>query len=332
LKVSYILPLALLTVLSGCVIQEPSLNDTLPKLTQQSVLPKVTANEYCDMQMSSDILFGTGLLLYEDREYKKAKTCLVMAAPKHPRALCYLSRMVHEEDDLTSEQSSTTAFNYTAYAAIQNDWCAEYGIYEVFEYGTYGVRKDPAIALRWLERSSLHGYPEAQKELIKQYKERGNLTDAYAWTRVMANADDAQAADTLKTRMTPMQIAEGEKRFAELAAQVTSKAAMQAEEREEDVARYSAQVYQNYPDTFKGLSSAERYDYVKQAVHQAKELPFTKGPDHVIGYIVINRAAQLKLPGANIANDQRIVSLMEDEALSVDEIIESGLLVVNKFY
>ncbi|CAI8852149.1 MULTISPECIES: sel1 repeat family protein [Pseudomonas] len=332
MKVLNILPLALLTFLAGCATQEVSLNDTLPKLTAQALLPAVTANQYCNAQMDSDMLFGTGLLMYEDREYVEAKTCLVMAAPKYPRAFCYLSAMVHEDDTLTSEQSSTLAFNYKAYAATKNDWCAEYGIFEVFEYGTYGVKKDPAIALRWLERSSLHGYPEAQKELIKQYEKRGDLTNAYAWTKIMANADDAQAGNPLKNRMTPVQLAEAAKRYSELVPQVASKAAMAAEEREEDVARYSAQVYQNYPDTFNGLSSAERYDYVKQAIHQAMELPFTKGPDHVVGYIVINRAAQLKLPGARIENDQRIVTLMEDKALSVDEIVESGLLVVNKFY
>jgi len=67
-------------------------------------------------------------------------------------------------------------------------------------------------------------------------------------------------------------------------------------------------------------------------MYKAIDLPFTKSRGHVLSYIVINRAAQLKKPDANIANDQRIVALMEDDELSVAETIEHGLLVVNKFY
>lgn len=330
MKVLNVLPFALLTWLAGCSTQEVPLNDTLPKLTARALLPTVTENEYCNAQMDSDILFGTGLLMYEDGSRDVAQTCLVMAAPKHPRAFCYLSTMVLQSGDLTKNKD--LVFNYTAYAAMQNDWCAEYGMYDMYSSGTLGAKKDAALATRWLLRSAQHGYPDARKQLIKQYEQQGNLAEAYAWSEFLTDSEDAHIGDTLKTRMTPTQIAEADKRYNELTPQVASKADMAAEEREEDVARYSAQVYQNYPDTFKGLTSAERYDYVKKAINQAMELPFTKGPDHVVGYIVINRAAQLKLSGAKIANDPRIVSLMEDDALSVDELIESGLLVVNKFY
>jgi len=332
LKLLHVLPLALLTLLAGCATKEPSLNDTLPKLTLQNVLPVVAANEHCNAQMDSDILYGVGYQLYENGEYKDAKTCMVMAAPKHTRAFCYLSMTTRYDSTLSADQRNTEAFNYMAYAAMQNDWCAEYGMYESYKFGTVGAKKDVALATRWLERSSLHGYAESQQILIEQYEEQGNLSAAYAWTRIMANAEDTAAGDDLKAKMNAAQIAEGDKLYSELLTQVTSKKALIEEAREEDVGRYSADIYQNYPDTFKGMSSVERYDYVKQTMLTAIKQPFTKSRGDVMSYIVINRAAQLKLPDANIANDKRIVSLMEDQELSVDETIESGLRVVSKFY
>ena len=332
MKVSNVLPLVLLTLLAGCATQEVPLNDTLPKLTAQDLLPTVSANEYCNAQMDSDIVFGTGLLMYEDGARDIAKTCLAMAAPKHPRAFCYLSSMIRQNGDLANEQTRTLAFNYTAYAAMQNDWCAEYGMYESYKYGIAGAKEDAALATRWLVRSSQHGYPDAQEKLVKQYEEQGNLIEAYAWSKVMADADHTHADATVKTRMTPEQITKGEKRYSELVPQVASKATKAAEEREEDVARYSAQIYQDYPDTFKGLTSAERYAYMKQSIGDAMDLPFIRNRDHVLIYIVIDRAAKLKMPGANIANDPRIVSLIKDKQLTVDETIESGLRVVDKFY
>jgi len=330
LKVLNVLPVALLAWLAGCSTQEVPLNDTLPKLTAQALLPAVTANEYCNPQMDSDILFGTGLLMFEDGSRDVAQTCLVMAAPKHPRAFCYLSRMVMQSGDLSKNKD--LVFNYTGYAAKQNDWCAEYGMYDMYSSGTLGAKKDAALAMRWLLRSSQHGYPDARKQLIKQYEEQGNLAEAYAWSKFLTDAEDARIGATLEPRMSAAQIAEADKRYNELVPQVASKAALDAEERAEDGARYSAQIYQDYPDTFKGLTSAERYAYMSQSIGDAMDLPFIRNRDHVLIYIVINRAAQLKKPDANIANDQRIVTLIEDKRLTVDETIESGLRVVKTFY
>ncbi|WP_252189532.1 sel1 repeat family protein [Pseudomonas sp. SK3(2021)] len=339
MKFSHLPSLALVALLTGCTAlsdkatdKQASLNDTLPKLTLQSVLPAVANNKQCNTQMDSDILFGIGFRLYDEQEFDAAKSCMVMAAPKHPRAFCYLSMIAGQDESKTVEQRNIEAFNYMAYSALQNDWCAEYGLYQAYNYGHTSVPKDTALALRWLERSSLHGYPEAQKDLIETYEEQGNLSAAYAWTRIMAKADDTTAADALKTRMSPAQIADGDQRYTELSGQVTSKQAMYAEAREEDVGRYSAEIYQDYPDTFKGLSSAERYDYVKQSMYKAIDLPFAKGRGHVLSYIVVNRQAQLKKPGVDIAQDKKIVALMKDDELSVEETIEQALSIVNKTY
>lgn len=330
MKLLNVFPLALLTWLAGCSTQEVPLNDTLPKLTAQALLPAVTANEYCNPLMDSDILFGTGLLMFEDGSRDVAQTCLVMAAPNHPRAFCYLSTMVMQSGDLSKNKNQV--FNYTAYAAKQNDWCAEYGMYDMYSSGTLGAKKDAKLAMRWLLRSSQHGYPDAQKELISQYEKQDNLPEAYAWSKFLIDTEDAAIGTTLKTRMSPSQVAEADKRYNDLVPQVASKAALAAEERAEDVARYSAQIYQDYPDTFKGLTSAERQAYMTRSIGDAMDLPFIRNRDHVLIYIVINRAAELKKPGANIANDQRIITLIEDKRLTVDETIESGLRVVKTFY
>ena len=66
MKLFNVLPLALTTLLAACASTAPEkteptvpeLNDTLPKLTLQSVLPQVAANEHCNPAMDSDLLYG----------------------------------------------------------------------------------------------------------------------------------------------------------------------------------------------------------------------------------------------------------------------------------
>ena len=73
LKLFNVLPLALAVLLAACASTTPEntapkipeLNDTLPKLTLDSVLPKVSTNEYCNPAMEADLLFGIGYKLNE---------------------------------------------------------------------------------------------------------------------------------------------------------------------------------------------------------------------------------------------------------------------------
>lgn len=336
MKFKKLLPLAVLTLLAGCSAgtsdKAPALNDTLPKQTLQSVLPAVADNEHCNAQMDTDIAYGIGFGLFNDQEFDAAKNCLVMAAPKHTRAFCYLSVIAGQEESKTPEQQSTESFNYMAYSATQNDRCAEYGLYREYFYGTFAAKQDKALGLRWLERSAMHGYPDAQSTLVAHYEEQGNLAAAYAWTRIMATADDTTAVEALKAKMTAEQLADGEKRYTELNPQVTSKKAMFDEAREEDVARYSAEIYQAYPDTFKGVPAAERHAFVKQSMLTAIAQPFTKNRGDVRSYIVIARHAQMKNPAADILQNPAITDLIKDTELSVDETIQQALVVVDKTY
>ena len=47
---------------------------------------------------------------------------------------------------------------------------------------------------------------------------------------------------------------------------------------------------------------------------------------------MVNRQAQLKKPGVDIAQDKKIVAVMKDDELSVAETIEQALSIVNKTY
>ncbi|WP_238399351.1 sel1 repeat family protein [Pseudomonas chlororaphis] len=340
MKLFNVLPLALAVLLAACATTAPEktepkipeLNDTLPKLSLQTLLPNVADNEYCNSRMDSDILYGIGLSLFNNDDQPAAKSCLVMAAPKHNRAFCYLSMIAEQETDKSPEQRDRESFNYMAYSASQNDWCAEYGLYQVYLSGSNAVPVDKPLALRWLERSAMHGYPVTQQILAEQYEEQGDLASSYAWLKIIDNKKDTHELDELKAKLTPEQLAAGEQRYNELRTQVSSKETLYAEAREEDVARYSADIHLAYPDTFKGMASAERYDFVKRTMFKGIELPYIHNRDQVTSYIVVARRAQLKKPGADVLQNKQIVSVLSDEELSVDDAVKKAQAILNKAY
>lgn len=83
MKCKNLLPLALATALVGCGTPSPdeALNATLPKLSLKELLPQAVANEYCNLYMDSDLLYGIGYQLYNDEKPEQARSCLIMAAP-----------------------------------------------------------------------------------------------------------------------------------------------------------------------------------------------------------------------------------------------------------
>ena len=98
-----------------------------------------------------DLLFGIGYKLNEIEDYKNAKGCFAMAAPDYTRAFCYLSTTTDQETDKPKAERDRESFNYIAYSASQNDWCAEYGMYATYWFGDKDIPKDRDLALRWLE-------------------------------------------------------------------------------------------------------------------------------------------------------------------------------------
>ncbi|WP_240008793.1 sel1 repeat family protein [Aquipseudomonas campi] len=324
--------LTLLALLAGIytftAYNEDSISDSLPKLTLQQVLPATSSNEHCNNQMDSDILYGIGLRLFENGDYAPAESCLIMAAPNHNRAFCYLSIISEQAESKSTQERNRDSFNYLAYSAARNDWCAEYGIYQTYLYGTKGVPQDKDLALLWLERSALHGYPESQTILVDHYESQNDLAASYAWSKIIAT----DQVDALRARMTPEQLAEGEEHYTELSSTVTSKEAMYAEAREEDVGRYSAVIQMDYPDIFNGMTSEQRYSFVKQAMLTAIEQPYIQRRSQVTSYIVIARRAQIEKPGVNILQNKNITALLQTDDLTVEEVIEQAQDIINSTY
>lgn len=334
MKFHHFLPLAAVTLLIGCSTHpaESDLNDTLPKLTLQQVLPAATANEFCNSTLDSDIAYGVGYNLYNEDKLQEAKSCLIMAAPKHNRAFCYLSMIAEQEHSRNTIDRNTEALNYLAYSASRNDWCAEYGMYQNFTEGRRGATQDQALGERWLERSAKHGYPDAQQTLAMHYTSKGDLASSYAWVKIMNIGDDASSAESMKERMTPEQIAQGDKLYAELSKVVTSKQALYEEARVEEAVIFAADIYTESPDTFKGMSPEARQTFVKKAIATARERELFKKRGAVSNYVIVAWHAQQQYPSVDIAQNKQIVTVLNNLDLSADETVTQSLAILKKTY
>ncbi|WP_462381363.1 SEL1-like repeat protein [Pseudomonas sp. Marseille-QA0892] len=324
MKIYRFLPLALATLLIGCNTIRPvtELDDTLPKLALKDILPPAADNDYCNKEMASDTLYGIGSLLFNNAEYEDAKTCLVMAAPQHPRAFCFLSVISDQESNKPREERDRESFNYLAYSALQKDWCAEYGMYQIYAFGEKGIQPDKPLALRWLERSAVHGNPEAQRVMAHKAED---LDVRYAWFRII-NADSE--LDELRKRMSSEALRDGEERYRELLSRVRSQEAMYDEARAEDIGLYSGFIELNYPSSFKGISAERRRDFITQSIRAATNLPYIHSRGQVTKYILIARIAQNSQPNLDIRDEPRLTALLKDDDLSIDESLAQAEAVI----
>ncbi len=340
LKLFNALPLALAVLLAACAStpaqntepKRPELNDTLPKLTLDSVLPKVSANEYCNPAMDADVLYGAGYKLNEIEDYANAKSCFAMAAPHYTRAFCYLSTTTDQETDKPKAERDRESFNYIAYSASQNDWCAEYGMYATYWFGDKDIPKDRDLALRWLERSALHGNPEPQQSLADAAEESGDLVKAYAWLKIIDNTEDTSQLDALKSKMSPEQLAAGEQRFGELKARVTSKQVMYDEARDEEVAIFSAEIHFDLPDLFQGMTTAERQAFVKAAIAKARDSGQFKLHYAVTQYIIVSRLAQQRYPGVDVLQNPKLVATINNVNDGLEAAAKKSQAILDKSY
>ncbi|MFK3791137.1 sel1 repeat family protein [Pseudomonas piscis] len=340
MKLLKALPLILLAVLAACSPETPQpaapkvpdLNDSLPKLSLQTLLPQVPDTQDCNRQMDSDVLYGIGMAHFNDNDYPAAKNCLVLAAPEQHRAFCYLSMIAEQENDASDATPNRQSFDYLAYAASQNDWCAEYGLYQVYRFGRKGMTADRALAQRWLERSAQHGYPVSQQALVQIHEEQGDLASAYAWSKIIDDRNASGEREALKARLSPEQLLAAEQHYNQLLGQVTSKEAMYAQAREEDIGRYSATIQQAYPDTFRGMASQERRDFVRQAMLKGIDLPYIHNRRQITSYMVISRRAQLKQANADVLQNKQIVALLGNDDLTVAQILDKAQVILDKHY
>lgn len=329
MKCKNLLPLALATALVGCGTPSPdeALNATLPKLSLKELLPQAVANEYCNLYMDSDLLYGIGYQLYNDEKPEQARSCLIMAAPTHDRALCYLASIAEQDTSKDSAQRDREAFSYMAYSAVRNDSCAEFGMFQSFAYGMRGQTPDTDLGLRWLERSARHGDPDAQQTLIRMHTNKDNLPVAYSWARVL---EDTAQIDSLKQRMNPQQLSEGEKGYEQLSKNVISKDEVRKEAREENTSVYSANIHMQFPDTFKGLSPKDRHAFMENALATVSAHPEFSTHNQLYAYVIISRQAQLHSTNADVLQNPQVMALLSDKELDVSEAVNKAEVILSQ--
>ncbi|PKM29677.1 MAG: sel1 repeat family protein [Gammaproteobacteria bacterium HGW-Gammaproteobacteria-12] len=308
------------------------LNATLPNLTLNTVLPSAEANSYCTPQMDSDILYGVGMQLFNANDTANAKSCLIFAAPEHNRAFCYLSLIADRDQEKSQAERDQESFNYIAYAASQNDWCAEYGMWRIYQIGSKGVERDPELAKRWLERSALHGYGESQSALAYRYEADEDFVAGLAWTRILGEDDDLEQQERLRQQMDAKQLAASDKLYESLKKRVTSKEAMYAEAREEDIGRYSATIHLNDPEVLQGMETEQRRDFIRQAMFTALDLPYVETREQVTLYMVLSRRAQMLEPGADILQNPQLVALLQNTELSFEQANADARRIIEDTY
>jgi TPR repeat protein/predicted secreted protein len=122
-------------------------------------------------------------------------------------------------------QNDRTAFNLFYEAAEKGYVLAQYKLGVCFAYGE-GVRQDQKKAAEWYRKAAEQGYTIAQRNLATMYLDgkgvEQNKVQALAWYQVVAssgNAMDLRRRDTLKSKLSEIELSESE----ELSKQITSR-------------------------------------------------------------------------------------------------------------
>ncbi|WP_256667419.1 MULTISPECIES: hypothetical protein [unclassified Pseudomonas] len=329
MKLRNVLPWIMATALLGCGAPSPDeeLNATLPKVSLNELLPPAVANEHCNPDLDSDLLYGIGYQLYNDNQSAEARNCLIMAAPTHDRALCYLASIAEQDSSKDSAERDREAFGYMAYSARKSDACAEFGMFQNFTFGMRGQTPDTALGLRWLERSARHGDTDAQQTLVRLHNNKGNLPLAYSWARVL---DDTAKTEALKQKMNPQQISEGEQGYEQLSKSVTSQDSVRKEAREENIAVYTANIHMEYPETFKGMSVADRHAFMEQAVATVSARPEFSTRGQLYAYVMLARKAQLQKAGVDVLQNPQILQVLSDPELEVADMLKKAEVILGQ--
>ncbi|WP_253279984.1 hypothetical protein [Pseudomonas chlororaphis] len=155
---------------------------------------------------------------------------------------------------------------------------------------------------------------------------------AYAWLKVIDNTEDTSQLDALKGKMSPEQLAEGEQRFSELKASVTSKQVMYDEARAEEVAIFSAEIHFDIPDLFKGMTTAERQAFVKAAIAKARDSGKFDLHYAVTQYIIVSRLAQQRYPGVDVLQNPKLVAAINHVNDGLEATAKKSLAIMQKSY
>jgi Sel1 repeat len=145
---------------------------------------------------------------------EEAKKCLTYAGGKGHTEAQHLLGQIYEQ-----EQAYQSAAKWFRLAAWQGQHAsAQYSLAHLYLRGL-GVKRDPVVALRWLRAAAEGRNVAAMYELAMML----NPVEGYAWLRLARarkSAEAAQAARSLRTSLTPGQIAEAKVVTAKLRAQL----------------------------------------------------------------------------------------------------------------
>lgn len=340
MKSRSLLPLAIFTLLLGCNASSPDekLNASLPDLSLEQILPKVEANPYCTPEMDSERLVGLGIRLFNEDEVlhgssrtllaskaiQMARSCLIMAAPRSTDSLCILGGIVGSRQ---KDYDKSEAFNYIAYAAKQNESCAEAGLYDIYNVGKLDQPPNKELAMGWLERAARHGDQDSQQEMVRWSSEQNNLPQAYAWARTL---DDAQTLEAVKRKMSPQQLAEGEQHYTRLLSQLTPKHEIEQALRQDVIVLGTGDLYYSNPEVFEGMSAEQRHAFVAQLVDMQDLYPKFHTRGQLVAYALISRLVQSAGPAVDLWQDPGLQALLEDDDLSVEDTVAKAKIILAK--
>lgn len=322
-------------LLSGCTgghkdFWDEQLNDTLPKLTLQEILPTPEPSKFCKPEMESYLLYGFGLNFFNEQKLVEAKSCLIMAAPQNNRAFCFLADMIKNNDTLTKDEKDKAVHNYISYSASNKDWCAEYNMYQHHAWGAWGAPRDKELSVRWLRRSALQGYPHAQSTLLSHYRAEKDLPNVYAWSKIIGNFDTSSLTREL-TAITPKQKSEGESIYLTLKENVHSKETLLAEAIEQDTGTTAAAILLNYPEVFENSTPSDRYEITKKAITLTHEKSINLNTrSKVFSYIAIAQHAKQRSISMDILKNQELVKILENDELTYPERLNKARILIDK--
>lgn len=340
MKCRSLLPLATFTLLLGCNASSPDekLNDSLPDLSLEQILPQVEANPYCTPDMDSELLIGLGIrLMNEDevlygagrtllasKEIKMARSCLIMAAPHDTGSLCILGGIVGTRQN---DYAKSEAFNYIAYAARKNESCAEAALHSIYNAGKLDHPPNKKLAMGWLERAARHGDQDSQQDMVRRASEQDNFPLAYAWARIL---DDAQTIEAVQRKMSPQQLAEGERHHTRLLSQLTPQKDIEQALRKDLIALGTGDLYYSYPEVFAGMSPAQRHAFVAQLVDMQDVYPKFHTRGQLMIYALISRLVQSTGPAVDLWQDPALHALLIDDDLEVEDAVAKAKIILAK--
>lgn len=202
---------------------EPGLNagSMIPQIPKRKAAEKGDATAQVDLGIAYQVGVGVASDFAEGvKWFRKA------AQQDNAKGQSYLGDAYYYGDGVAKD--TVEAVKWLRKAADQGNVVAEFRLGQAYDTGQ-GVAKNSKEAINWYRKAAEQGDVQAQRRLgiIYFVGELGIERDyalGYAWFK-LASATDTQVAEAfeeIKKKLSPLQIAEGEKRLKELTTQITA--------------------------------------------------------------------------------------------------------------